>query len=225
AGLTRFEAHVPSPPGFIDDTDLITDPVAWNALVSRASMDRLPDWQANGQTFTGLDWLQFVAPGDTRVVAAGRGCGQAGCHTEEAGWMERSPMGTAVGIFSSPAFSAGLPSLTGDTAYSGTAGDRGQRDVLGAGGPPSTGRVAELVEAPEHTVFGVVGGTSVYQAPILAADLGSQVHDGTVSGLAAGQIVAGSDLDHLVTSALGQVCADCHLGNAGPNATTARYRA
>jgi hypothetical protein len=206
-GASAAEAHVPPPPGLTD-----------HDARTLAGVDLLPDWTANGTTYTALDWLQFRNPGDLRVVAAQRSCGTSSCHGDEHGaWVDASPMGTNVGVFSVTRFGMGLWHADGTFDFAGTASDTAHRarfdpDFAAIGGAAGwVGRVESLQGIPE------------------TGALADDVHAGVVAGDLLADIVAdrvrdGSTLEDLVMVGLGNGCGDCHLGSAGPNDGYARFR-
>jgi hypothetical protein len=234
-GNTKSQAHVPNPPAFIDDNRLANDQVAYFNFLTRTGVDKFPDWTVNGNTYTGIDWLQFMNPGDTRVVAEGRGCGTGSCHGDEHGaWVLKYPINTEVGFYSATNFTNGVSNALGIDEYSDTAGDYAFRaiqdpDFTAIGGydtsPEGMGRVPELLEFPEYGAFGQVGGDNFFQNNnILAANLNNQVHNGDFAGFEVNRIVDGSDLEHLVMEVIAKTCGDCHLGSAGANNRYADFR-
>ncbi|MCB9669194.1 MAG: hypothetical protein H6736_13975 [Alphaproteobacteria bacterium] len=229
-GNTKQLAHVASPPQFQNDSQLINDQVAYFNFLTKAGVDKFPDWQANGNTVTGLDWLQFMNPGDTRVIAQNRGCGQTGCHGAEHGaWVQKLPINTEVGFYSATMYTNGVDNALGITQYNNTAGDYAFRAVTDpdftANGGYEDGRVPQLLEFPEYATFGAVGGDNFFQNQnILAANLNNQIHDGTFAGFEANRIVNGSDLQHAVMEAVALGCGDCHLGHMGANNRYADFR-
>jgi hypothetical protein len=230
-GVTKAQAHVPDPPAF---QSIATDPVAYFDYLTRTGIDAYPDWTVGPATFTGLDWLQFMNPGDTRVVAAGRGCGTGSCHADIAEWVARDPMATASGIFGKARFSTGARQDLGITEYGDTAADRAFRPVLDPdfvahGGfdwsATGVGRVPELLEVPVESGLGQVGAGAIFNDTALTADsLIAQQHTGQLAGSAANQVIDGSRLDTLLTEAVSQACGDCHLGSAGANDRYADFR-
>ncbi|MCB9667868.1 MAG: hypothetical protein H6734_00170 [Alphaproteobacteria bacterium] len=210
-GITKELAHVPRPPLLEGD-----DPRHYVARVAHLGVDRVPDWPADGVIFSGLQWIQFVNPGDVRVVAARRGCGQTGCHGEEHGtWVEMSPMATNTGVYSGLTFGSGLPHATLQTSEAGTAGEHGFRAVSdpeflfngGYDGP----RVPSLLEIPEPA--------SILGDPVPAA-----LADDLMGGIDAGRVIEDTDLARLVLHAAGAACGDCHLGSQPMAPTTGGFR-
>lgn len=229
-GNTREQAHVPSPPTFTTDQQLINNQVAYFNFLTRTGVDKFPDWTVDGNTYSGIDWLQFMNPGDTRVVAEGRGCGTGSCHGDEHGaWVLKYPINTEVGFYSATNFTAGVSNALGYTQYGDTAGDYAFRAVedpdFAANGGYDDGRVPELLEYPEYGVYGAVGGDNFFQNNnILAANLNNQVHDGQFANFEVNRIVDGSDLEHLVEQVIALTCGDCHLGSSGANNRYADFR-
>ena len=100
---------MPPPPEIGDLEDQIDDPVAYFNRRTLAGIDKFPDYTVDGVEYTALQYLQFINPGDLRVVSVGRGCGDSGCHGDEHGqWVTRHPFGNSTGIFSGAAFAVGM---------------------------------------------------------------------------------------------------------------------
>lgn len=219
--LDPYQAHVPRPPEIGDDGNLAADPAAYFAYLTRTGVDRLPDYTFDGTAYTALDYLQFLNPGDSRVAVAGRGCGQNGCHLERAQGFAGSLHGTNAGVFSSAAFSVGLPAEQAghQGLYADTAGDlafRAGADPTWVYDPAEVGRVGERVELAETAVAGDPFGLS--GNPDALAGLVAGQRD------AEGRVVPGSALDQVVRAAISFQCGDCHAGSSGPNQGTGVFR-
>lgn len=228
-GNTKELAHVPTPPQMRTDQQLINDQVAYFNFLTKTGIDKMPDWTANGNTYSGIDWLQFMNPGDTRVLAQSRGCGSGGCHGDDhSAWVQKYPIATEVGFYSATLYTNGIDNALGITEYNNTAGDYSFRAVSDpdfAIGGYEDGRVPQLLEYPEYAVYGAIGGDNYFQNQnILAANLNNQVHDGNFAGYDVNQIVTGSDLAHLLSTVVAQACGDCHLGSMGANNRYADFR-
>ena len=84
-GDDKDSSHVPPPPAIGDYRQYMadnnfnnTEQEAYFNLLTRAGLDKYADYTVGGQTYTALEFLQFVAPSDLRVITLGRSCGQ--CH-------------------------------------------------------------------------------------------------------------------------------------------------
>jgi len=217
--LTRDQAHVPPPPEIGDDAKQIQDPVAYFNRLTLTGIDKFDDYEVAGHTFQALDYLQFINPGDLRVVRENRGCGL--CHGDE--WMARSPLATETGFFSGAMYSVGIENQIPEHRglYEDTAADLGFRAVDNPSfqsNPVNIGEVGRLVEFPVYSVFGAVGEkdlykNSLYNAPSLAGDLDE-----------AGRVSADSPLANLYHEMVAVTCGDCHLGSAGANNRYADFR-
>jgi hypothetical protein len=96
AGGDKVSSHVPPPPAVGDRTQQQTDQHAWFNKLTLAGMDKFADYTVNGVTYTALQYLQFLNPGDVRVASIGRGCGQ--CHGNHAATVSRSILATEAGL-------------------------------------------------------------------------------------------------------------------------------
>jgi hypothetical protein len=100
-GAGKNGSHVPPPPEIGDRNFQANNPKAFFNRVTLAGVDKLtpdPYVGPSGTQHSNLDYLQFINPGDLRVVSAGRGCGQQGCHYDEhAQWVPRSMLATSTG--------------------------------------------------------------------------------------------------------------------------------
>lgn len=223
-------SHVPPPPEIGDDRQQIADPQAYFNRLTLTGIDKLGDYtDSRGRTWSGLDYLQFVNPGDLRVTADGRSCGAAGCHGgAHVDWVNRYPIATSTGFFSGTRFSIGvdnaIPAHRG--LHQDTAADQGFRAVEDLFFQPAgadTGQVGRLVEVPERAVWG--DRTGVHDNPAYdVANLPQSLTPGGVGGRAPNQVIAGSPLETLVTEQISITCGDCHLGSAGANNRFADFR-
>lgn len=221
-GVGKLGSHVPPPPEIGDRENLINDPVAYFNYRTLAGIDRFPNYTVDGQTYSALDWLQFMNPGDLRVVERGEGCGTPGCHAgEHAEWVPNNVIGNAVGFFSGAAYTVGLENnvaeqrgLWNDTAAGW--GWRARTDPTWRGASDRVGSVGRVEALPERAVYGDRSG--IFQNPIYdATQFANYVYDGTVRGYAANRMVEGSPLEHTFFEAIGITCGDCHLGSRGQN--------
>src|SRR5688572_23621194 len=150
-GTDVASSHVPPPPSIGDREQQDNDPHAWFNKLTLAGIDKVPDYTVNGVTYTGIDYLQFLNPGDLRVTSRQRGCGD--CHAEHATAMSRSPLGTEMGIFSGAFYAVGMDNAV--PAHQGlfedNAADYGWRavsDPTHVHDPLVEGKIGELIEPP-----------------------------------------------------------------------------
>ena len=87
----RFDSHVPPPPEIGDRERQRNNRTAWFNKLTLTGMDTYPDYEVDGVTYTALDYLQFVNPGDLRVVTQGRSCGT--CHAATRRWSRAAAAG------------------------------------------------------------------------------------------------------------------------------------
>ena len=221
-GSGRLGSHVPPPPEIGDEENLVNDPVAYFNYLTLSGIDQFPDYTVDGVTYTALEWLQFMNPGDLRVVTTGEGCGTPGCHAgEHAEWAPNNAIGNAVGMFSGASYGAGIENAIPENRdlWQDTAADWGWRDRVDpdwAGPSDVTGSVGRVQMLPERAVYG--DRTGIYENPIYDANqFANYVYDGTVAGYAANRVVEGSPLEHTFMEAVGITCGDCHLGSRGAN--------
>lgn len=214
-------AHVPRPPQLGDDQNQINDPVAYFNALTLTGIDKFPDYQRNGKTYSALDYLQFINPGDLRVVQEFRSCGE--CHgpkalsspaSKHAEWMARSPIGTETGIFSGATYALGIDSAIPENAnlYEKTAADLSFRAVQNPNAPSATvGAVQRLLEFPVFSVFGNTGGADIYQNPFYSSvNLPNDLRQDN-------SVKPNSALANLYHEQVAFTCGDCHLGSAGAN--------
>lgn len=211
------EAHVPPPPeAGADDIERAAEPRKHYAYLTRTGLDRVSDWTIGGVTYTALDYLQFLDPGDARVAGAGRGCAAAGCHDAMGGWVERSVMTQGQGLFSASLFgtgASGLGALPTDADY----GFRAVTDPAFVADASDIGRIESISEWPVRASYGDT--TGIYSNPAYdAAGLSASID-------AEGKVIDDSPLHHIAMEAISAECSECHAGSAGSNETSGRYRA
>ena len=211
-GGDKLASHVPPPPEIGDRTQWEDDDYAYFNRLTLTGLDKLPDYQANGQNYTALDYLQFVNPGDLRVAIAGRSCGQ--CHQSHADCVAQSPLATETGVFSGASFSFGVDHKAGNTDYFNTAADMGFRAVVDPNYVAianQVGPVPSLSEYPVYSERNVFGANQIHQ--------NQQYRKAVIEGnqLANNQVVSDSPLAHLLHEQVAYTCGDCHLGSAGAN--------
>ena len=213
-GDSELASHVPPPPEIGDEDYQESHAHAWFNRLTLAGMDTFPDYQVGGVTYTALDYLQFVNPGDLRVVQAGRACGQ--CHEGHAEDVAASLLATEAGILAGAAFAIGAESKVPESQglYEDTAADlgfRGVEDFDYMPGAGDLGSVARLIEYPVFSVHGQSGGDNIhnsdlYLSPGLADDRNPD-----------NSVISGSPLANLFHEQIAFTCGDCHLGSAGAN--------
>jgi hypothetical protein len=219
-GRDKDSSHVPPPPQIGDRAYQQQNAQAWFNRLTLAGIDKYPDYTVNGVTWRALDYLQFVNPGDLRVVTQGRSCGQ--CHGNHAQSIAGSPLATETGIIGGALYAHGesnrVPSNQG--LYGDTASDYAFRTVtdpdwfLGR----EWGTVPTLVEQPVYSRFGVRAANQIFQNPAYDA---AAVNDDVD---AQGRLVPDSPLSHLYQEQVSFTCGDCHLGSAGANNRYADFR-
>jgi hypothetical protein len=179
--------------------------------------------------FDNLDYLQFINPGDLRVVSEGRGCGQADCHGDAHGqWVPRSILATANGLFSSTRFSVGvenrIPEHRGRDKDGDSLSDTAPRAVSNPGYNPNArevGEVGRLVEAPEKAQFdGEMRNNGLYDANTLA----NYVTNANEDRERPGRVKYNTPLETLIDEQINITCGDCHLWSAGQNDRYADFR-
>ena len=217
-------AHVPPPPQIGDDLNQTLDPVAYFNRLTLTGIDKFPDYTVGGSTYSSLDYLQFINPGDLRVVSDDRSC--ARCHgSKHVAWILKSPLATETGIFSGATYSAGIDNAIPGHAglYQDTAADLAFRAVSDPEFDPRNsdiGAVGSLLEFPVISQFGKSGAiqlynnTSLYQAAALNNDLFTINED---NGQNTNRVRANSALANLYKEQIAFTCGDCHLGSAGAN--------
>jgi len=232
SGGSKLASHVPAPPEIGARSSWTDNGRNWFNRLTLAGIDKFADYQDNdgdgvgdprggagsqafGQTYTSLDYLQFVNPGDLRVVSKGRSCGQ--CHANHASMVSRSVLATQTGFFGGSMYFIGAENAiqAQQDLYDDTASDyafRAVNDPNYAYDPQNkVGAVQNLLQVPVMSVFGRSGGMNIYRNPAydsltLGADL-----------LPDNRVVTGSRLQHLFMEQVAFTCGDCHLGSAGAN--------
>ncbi|MEL6905351.1 MAG: hypothetical protein AAFP22_08095, partial [Planctomycetota bacterium] len=213
-GETAEDAHVPPPPEIGDRGFQDQNAFAYFNKLTLTGIDKLDDYEVDGVTHTALEYLQFVNPGDLRVVTQGQSCGQ--CHAGHAECSEKSLLATSSGVFSGALFAAGQPNRVPENVglWHDTAGDLAFRAVV----EPTFnavlsafGAVGSKVEFPVFSRRNDDAPDAIHNNPdYLAAALSDDVNaDGTV--------VADSPLANLYHEQVAFTCGDCHLGSSGAN--------
>ncbi|MCA8942025.1 MAG: hypothetical protein KDB80_05635 [Planctomycetes bacterium] len=213
-GGDKASSHVPPPPEIGDRANWVDDRKAYFNRLTLTGIDKFPDYVVDGVTYTALDFLQFVNPGDLRVAQQGRACGQ--CHEPHVDTVSASLLATEAGILSGASYAIGADNAVpaSDGLYEDTAADLGFRAVSDPDfvfDANDVGPVSELVEFPVYSVFGVEEPNSIYRNnAYLAAELADDRN-------ADNSVVTDSPLSHLFHEQVAFTCGDCHLGSAGAN--------
>ena len=237
-GAGKDGSHVPAPPQIGDRIYQQNNAGAFFNRVTLAGVDKFPNYTVDGKEHTALQWLQFVNPGDMRVVDAKQGCGLNGCHGETHGkWVPKSILANATGFFSTTRFMAGVngavvenrsPNEEGDTKA-----DRGPRRIENADFDPNNkvaGEVRYIEEQPEYAQY----------APVVASNQNFRINGNTPNPLydsntlanyveandpnRLNQVQSGSPLETIVDEQVSVTCGDCHLFSAGANNRYADFR-
>ena len=246
-GETWQGSHVPPPPS-------IGGPIlgrhreyykqnveSWTDRLTMAGLDKREQEysyaERPGETFTALEYIQFINPGDLRVVSKNLGCGAQGCHANEhAQWVPRSTIATSTGLFSSTRFGVGVENRIPEHRASQSPGGLNDTDgdslassapraVQNPGYNPATrevGEVGQLVEQPERAVYGQ---PPLYDNPAFnAANLENDVINANQDPLKPNRVRLESNLELLVDEQVSITCGNCHLYSAGANNRYADYR-
>jgi hypothetical protein len=230
-GLGKDDSHVPRPPQLGDDAALALNPEAYFNYLTRQGLDKYPDYTVNGTTYTAIDFIQFLNPGDMRAVREGRSCGNSGCHQgEHAEWFEGSNIFTESGFYSNTTYTIGSPNAIPEYEdyYTGTASDYAYRAVVDPTWTysPDTediGKIGQLVEVPE--VAGWNDPTGFYNNPVYDANtIAAQRYADNQGGRYVNQVIAGSPLEDIIIESVIFQCGDCHAGASGANNRYADFR-
>lgn len=221
AGTDMLTSHVPPPPQIGDDAFQDVNAQAYFNRLTLAGMDKFPDYVVDGKTYTAIDYLQFVNPGDLRVVEHGRSCGA--CHAGHADIVSKSLLATSAGILAGASFAVGIESAVAASQglHEDTAADTGFRaveDLAYLGNQSLVGAVSRLLEYPVFSERNVSGPEQIFQNPAYdAAQLADDVD-------AENRAIAGSPLANLYLEQVAFTCGDCHLGSAGANNRAGDFR-
>jgi hypothetical protein len=215
-------SHVPAPPQIGDEAFQTTNARAYFNRLTLAGIDKFPNYQVAGHMYSAIDYLQFINPGDLRVVTQGRSCGA--CHENHTEAVNNSLLATEVGIFSGASYAIGMENNVPENAglHFDTGGDFGFRAVDDPDfsvPQAKVGAIKRLNEVPVFSRFGVNGPSNIfnnlaqYSAAAIADDRNP---DNTV--------VTGSPLANLFQEQVSFTCGDCHLGSAGANNRAGDFR-
>ena len=220
-GADKSESHVPPPPQIGDRTQWETDRLAYFNRLTLTGIDNFPDYQMGGKDYSAMDYLQFINPGDLRVVTRQRACGQ--CHEAHADVVAASPLATETGILSGALHAAGIDNAIPSQAedYQRTASDLAFRPVQDPNFDAADfGTVAELVQFPVFSSRRTATPNGIRNNPFYDAE----VIAATPQQHADGRLITGSAISNLYHEQIAFTCGDCHLGSAGANNRTGDYR-
>ncbi len=213
-GTDKATSHVPPPPEIGDRAKQQQNGFAWFNKLTLAGIDKLADYDVDGQTHTALEYLQFLNPSDLRVVTQGQGCGQ--CHVGHATTVAGSPIATETGILSGATFAAGIECAVPASRdlYQDTASDLAFRAVSNPNHSPDPsmiGAVGELIEFPVFSTLNAQGPLAIHRN-----------QDFTVANLIFdlepdNRLKTDSKLAALYQEQVAFTCGDCHLGSSGAN--------
>ena len=222
-GANKLASHIPAPPEIGDREQQTTDPKAWFNRLTLTGIDKFPDYQVGGTTYTSLQYLQFINPGDLRVVTKGQSCGLNGCHPGHAETVAKSMIGTTTGLLSGGTYLAGIgnhiPANQG--LFQDTAADLAPRALVDDNyvvDPNKVGFVGSLIEFPVWSTFGKTGVKQIYKNPLYnSIDMVNDLE-------ANGKIKTDSNLSRIYQELIAFTCGICHLQSAGANNRYGDYR-
>jgi hypothetical protein len=218
-GFDQLTSHVPPPPQIGDEAFQVANARAYFNRLTLTGIDKFPSYQVDGRTYSAIDYLQFVNPGDLRVVAAGRGCGL--CHENHAEDVSGSLLATEAGVFGGASYTFGEDNQVPQNAgmHEDTAADLGFRGVSDPTPPAGeVGAVGSLLEVPVKSVFGDTSPGAIYDNP--QYDAAALADDRNADN----SVVTGSPLANLLREQVAFTCGDCHLGSAGANNRAGDFR-
>ncbi|MFT4541878.1 MAG: hypothetical protein ACI841_002239 [Planctomycetota bacterium] len=214
AGEDKDDSHIPPPPEIGDSDNLEHNAQAYFNRLTLTGIDRFEDYEVDGITYTAIDYLQFINPGDLRVVQEERSCGE--CHSGHSDVVGMSLLATSAGVLSGATYSIGAENKVEASrdSHHDTAADMGFRAVSDPNFDELTARVGgvgELVEFPVYSARTDDSSTAIvnndaYNAFDLSNDLEAD-----------GRVISDSNLARLFHEQTAFTCGDCHLGSAGAN--------
>ncbi len=231
-GAGKLGSHVPPPPQIGDRLYQQNNPSAFFNRRTLAGIDKFQPQEFQtpdrpGETFTAMEWLQFVNPGDLRVVTQAKGCGQQGCHfNKHAQWFPRGVIASEPGFFSNSRFMTGSDNLIPE--HRGLDGDGAADTAFRAIVNPNynnltraVGEIGRLLEQPELAQWnGPMRDNPIYDSPTLPNHIVNAAQDPQRPN----RIRNDSPLRHLVDEQVSITCGDCHAGSAGQNDRYADFR-
>ncbi len=214
-GTDKLTSHVPAPPQIGDKTTWTDNNSNWFNRLTLTGIDKMPDYQVGGVNYTALEYLQFVQPGDLRVVQLGRSCGA--CHDKHAEVVARSIFATGTGLMGDSMYFVGvdnaIPAQQG--LFDNTASDHAARPISDPNyvydPQNNVARVQNLIELPVWSKFGATGNmdmfrNNAYSSLTLGQDL-----------LPDNRVATGSKLQNIWISQVDNGCGNCHLNSTGAN--------
>lgn len=218
---TKELAHVPPPPQIGDREFMDHNALAYFNRLTLTGIDKFPDYTVDGVTYTAMDYLQWVNPGDLRVTQSDRGCGE--CHAPHSESVAHSMLATSAGIFSGASYAIGAENEVASSVglWEDTAADLGWRAAIDQAFNIGTAEIGEVGELIEYPVFSVRNDD--------APDAIDDNDDYTAANLlddqhGDGRVIHDSELHKLFLEQVAFTCGDCHLGSAGANNRTGDYR-
>jgi hypothetical protein len=215
AGLGKSGSHVPPPPQIGDRFFLTNDATAYFNFLNGSGLDKFPDYTVNGVTYTALDYIQFMNPGDVRLTDAQRGCAGSGCHAQHAVSFSMGFIGNEAGFYSNTMYTIGADAELNGGLYGGSVADIGFRervDPTWVYDANVIGPVDRVIEAPEYAVYGDTSG--FYQNAIYDANnFANFQYNNNAQGHYVSQVVNDSPLHEVVMETVVFQCGDCHAGS------------
>ena len=211
-------AHVPPPPEIGDDDNLISNKNAYFNRLTLTGIDKFEDYEVGGRSYTALDYLQFINPGDLRVTESGRSCGS--CHAPHSEIVADSMLATASGMLSGATFAVGAENAVPENIglFEDTAADLSFRPATANPHAGIVGSIGRTLEFPVVSAFGANELTSLFNNDLYDAAL---LNDDILPN---GQVISDSPLANLFREQVAFTCGDCHLGSAGANNRAGDFR-
>ena len=228
-GAGKDGSHVPAPPAIANNIPGNPDFEAYFNRLTLTGMDKYPDYTVDGVSYSALDYLQFINPGDLRVVSQGKSCGR--CHGDNhVNWVMKSVLATETGLLSGATYAAGIenaiPAHRG--LYQDTAADLGFRAVSNPDYNPITAPLGAVGALNEFPVISQYDGQTNSGIPLVqngqlnnfynAANLANDLYQANeANGTKTNRVRENSALAALYHEQIAFTCGDCHLGSAGAN--------
>jgi hypothetical protein len=230
-GLGKADSHVPRPPQLGDDAALVNNPEGYFNYLTRAGLDKFPNYTVDGTEYSAIDFIQFMNPGDMRAINEGRSCGNSGCHQgEHTEWFKYSNILTESGFYSNTFYTIGSPGNVPESEglYTNTASDMAVRATTDpawvySSDPSDIGKIGRLLEVPSFSKWG--DATGFYNNPIFDANtLAAQRYAANDANNYVNQVIPGSPLEKIVYESITFQCGDCHAYASGANNRYADFR-